>query len=124
MSYLDGLSGGVEGAGQGAALLGSMGPLGANPFVAGGTLLGTTALGVLSGLDPAKRREGRRNARLGGQEIELNDIKLAQLRQEQQDEKTKRDNWKRFGMLFSRYLGGYSRARPGGQEAFAADVGG
>jgi hypothetical protein len=126
--FLSDLSGGFEGAGMGASLLGGMTNAkmtsASNPWVAGGILGGGALLGIASSMDPAKRRAGRLNARLGRQEAEMNDLSIKSEKTKQAEERRKRAAMQQFGNMFSGYLSAMGKSRPVAGPALAeADLG-
>lgn len=123
--FLSSLSGGMQGAGMGASILGGMKTAGikSNPWVAGGLLAGGAGLGLLNALDPAQRRAGRLNARLGRQEAALNDLNIQSEKTRQEQERKQRASMDQFGNLFSGYLSAMAKSRPTGQAGFNQDLG-
>lgn len=126
--FLGDLSGGFQGAGMGAGVLGGMSVAkmasASNPWVAGGLLGGGALLGIANSMDPAKRRANRLNSRLGNQEAELNDLNIQSEKNKQMDERKKRASMQQFGDMFSGYMSAMGAARPTGQAAFQQDLGG
>lgn len=113
--FLSDLSGGFQGAGMGASILGGMekAKIGwaSNPWVAGGLLGGGALLGILGAEDPQTKRAARINERLGKQEVEMNNLAIRDKTTEQNLAMQRRQTWNQFGNLFSNYLGAMSQAR-------------
>jgi hypothetical protein len=124
---LSDLSGGFQGAGMGATMLGGMGAakiaMASNPWVAGGLLSGGALLGMLGGEDPAKKRAMRLNSQLGDQELEMNRLDIRDKHTQQDLEAQKRHAWDQFGGMFSNYLSAMAKAKPTGPSAFNASLG-
>lgn len=110
-------SGGFQGAGLGAKILGGLKTAGfaTNPWLGGGIMAAGAGLGMLNAMDPAKRRAARINERLGKQEAAMNDLKIEDMKQGQRQDAAKRRNWSEFGNIFSGYLGAMAQA--GGPRA-------
>ena len=125
--FLGDLSGGFQGAGMGASLLGGMqtAKIGAasNPWVAGGLLAGGTALGVANAMDPNKKKAMRLNNRLGEQEAEANDLSLKSEKTKQALEAQRQRAWDQFGSMFSGYLSAMAKAKPSGMASFQQGLG-
>lgn len=126
--FLGDLSGGFQGAGAGASILGGLGMakvgFASNPWVAGGLLAGGTLLGALGGADPAKKRAMRINEKLGQQELESNAIDIQDKKTKQLQEAQRRHAWDQFGGMFSNYMSAMAQAKPSGMNAFTASLGG
>lgn len=126
--FLGDLTGGFQGAGMGASLLGGMGAANiaaaSNPWVAGSLLGGGAVLGLANAMDPSKRRANRMNERLGRQEAEMNSLKIQSEKTAQAEAERKKRTWEQFGGMFSNYIAGMAKARPTGQAAFDQSLGG
>lgn len=113
--FMNDLNGGFQGMGMGAQLVGGMQTAkfaaASNPWVAGSIMAGGALLGAANANDPAKKRAGRINNRMGEQEIEINDLDIMGKRNQQALDVDKRRTWEQFGGMFSKYLAGMGAPR-------------
>lgn len=129
--FMGDLTGGLQGAGMGAGILGGMtaakvglGAAGAmNPWITGGLLGGGALLGIAGSAFSPTHKANKLNDRLGQQEAEMNDLNLKSEKTKQAEDRKKRFGMQQFGDLFSGYMSAMGAARPTGQAGFSADLG-